>query len=364
MATYEYNPNTGKKLKPGETVWDVANNRLITQGQPYGSGSSYTSAQNAAAQGSSASTTTAPTPAKTTTKTNTSGSVNTDAIRAEAARIQAQINDLQAQQSAMQKYGVKDSGDLEKDKSGNYVPANKSTLKGDADYEQLDADNKSLVDYFESILKSQDEKKTAAFQKALELAGQQADPYWKQKINIFKDEFSRAIGSVDADLASHEKNLAAQKSEVERALSVGKEDLSLDEQAELAQEVRNLDTEILTTRDAMAARGLTSSTIRTQAEQKLNEASQYAIEGKKRTYARNKRELEAKSAYNIAEIERQIADVRRAANEEKITATRKAEGYLGSDALAGTTNLMGGITGSIIEDKSADVLARAKALVI
>jgi len=32
MATYEYNPNTGAKLKPGETVWDVANNRLITQG--------------------------------------------------------------------------------------------------------------------------------------------------------------------------------------------------------------------------------------------------------------------------------------------------------------------------------------------
>ncbi|MFA5424993.1 MAG: hypothetical protein WC374_14160, partial [Phycisphaerae bacterium] len=52
---------------------------------------------------------TAPAPAKTTTKTNTSGSVNTDAIRAEAAKIQSQINDLQAQQSAMQKYGVKDS---------------------------------------------------------------------------------------------------------------------------------------------------------------------------------------------------------------------------------------------------------------
>jgi hypothetical protein len=306
----------------------------------------------------------APAAANTTPKTNTSKTTNVDSIRAEAARIEAQINDLKAQQSAMGKYGVKDSNDLEKDASGNYVPINSSSLKGDADYDQLDTDNKSLVDYFESILKSQDEQKKAAFQKALEIAGQQADPYWKQKINIFKDEFGRAIGIIDADLASHEKNLIAQKSEVERALTVGKEDLSIDEQAELAQEAKSLDGEILTTRDTMAARGLTSSTIRNQAEQKLNEASQYVVEGKKRTYDRNKRELEAKSAYNLAEIERQIADVRRAANEEKISTTRKAEGYLGSDALSGTQNLMGGINGSIIEDKSADVLARARALVV
>jgi len=307
---------------------------------------------------------TAPAPAKTTTKTNTSGSGNTDAIRAEAAKIQSQINDLQAQQSAMQKHGVKDSGDLEKDSSGNYVPSSNSTLKGDADYEQLDTDNKSLVDYFESILKSQDEQKKADFQKALEIAGQQADPYWKQKINIFKDEFNRAIGRIDADLASHEQNLLAQKTEIERALSVGKEDLTIDEQAELAQEAKNLDADILTTRDNMAARGLTSSTIRTQAEQKLNEANQYVVEGKKRTYERNIRDLEAKSAYNINDILSQIDSVRRAANEEKISTTRKAEGYLGSDALAGNANLLGGINGSIIEDKSADILARAKALVI
>lgn len=303
MATYEYNPNTGAKLKPGETVWDVANNRLITQGQPYGSGSSYTAAQNAAAQSVS----------KTTAK-----------------------------------------------KQEN----TKNTLIGDSDYEQLNADNKAMADYFDAALKSRDEKETAAIKEAMALAAQQADPYFKQKINIFMDEFNRALGTIDANLASHEKNLIAQKSEIERALSVGKEDLTIDQQAELAQEAKNLDADILTTRDTMAARGLTSSTIRTQAEQKLNEASQYVVEGKQRTYARNKRELEAKSAYNIAEIERQIADVRRAANEEKISTTRKAEGYLGSDALAGNPNLLGGISGSIIEDKANDIRLRADTLML
>lgn len=109
MATYEYNPNTGAKLKPGETVWDVANNRLITQGQQYGSGSAYTSAQNAAAQGSSASTTTAPssatqtpstayTPVKTTTAPATSSTgIDYDAISKQIAEIQAKTQAIASQ---------------------------------------------------------------------------------------------------------------------------------------------------------------------------------------------------------------------------------------------------------------------------
>jgi hypothetical protein len=247
---------------------------------------------------------------------------------------------------------------------GESAETTKNSLAGDPDYEQLDADNKAMADYLDAALNNRDEKETAAIKEAMALAAQQADPYFKQKINIFMDEFNRAMGTIDADLASHEKNLLAQKTEIERALTVGKEDLSIDQQAELAQEAKNLDSDILTTRDNMAARGLTSSTIRTQAEQKLNEANQYVVEGKKRTYERNIRDLEAKSAYNVNDILSQIDDVRRAANEEKISTTRKAEGYLGSDALAGNANLLGGISGSIIEDKSDDILKRANALML
>jgi len=45
--------------------------------------------------------------------------------------------------------------------------ATKNTLAGDSDYEQLDTDNKSLVDYFDSILQSQDEQKKLIFKKLL-----------------------------------------------------------------------------------------------------------------------------------------------------------------------------------------------------
>jgi hypothetical protein len=67
----KYNPNTGALLKPGEQVWDIQAGKLITQGQPVGSGTTYTAAQNAAVQsGSSAGaspivTTPAPAPAAT-----------------------------------------------------------------------------------------------------------------------------------------------------------------------------------------------------------------------------------------------------------------------------------------------------------
>jgi hypothetical protein len=82
MATYEYNPNTGARLNPGEKVWDIANNRLITQGQEYGSGSAYTSANNVAVGGA---------PATPATPTNLS-QAQLDTIEAQIANIRNQTN--------------------------------------------------------------------------------------------------------------------------------------------------------------------------------------------------------------------------------------------------------------------------------
>jgi hypothetical protein len=97
MATYEYNPNTGAKLKPGETVWDVANNRLITQGQEYGSGSAYTSANNVAVGGAPA------TPA-TPTGYNLS-QAQLDAIEAQISGISKKANEIAAEEKkAPRKY--------------------------------------------------------------------------------------------------------------------------------------------------------------------------------------------------------------------------------------------------------------------
>ncbi len=98
MATYEYNPNTGARLKPGETVWDVANNRLITQGQQYGSGSSYTAAQNAAAQGASSPVVSSVAAAPVASNPASAIPQSTiDSVSASLARIQAQANTIAQQ---------------------------------------------------------------------------------------------------------------------------------------------------------------------------------------------------------------------------------------------------------------------------
>jgi len=127
MATYEYNPNTGAKLKPGETVWDVANNRLITQGQEYGSGSSYTSAQNAAAQaGTTQTSTPASLPVSTPTNASQTAQVadltNKVNVAQQAVGVKNQITNLQAQQAALSQYGLSDTNQLSQNASGQWVP--------------------------------------------------------------------------------------------------------------------------------------------------------------------------------------------------------------------------------------------------
>jgi len=242
-------------------------------------------------------------------------------------------------------------------------------LEDDPFFAQLDPQSQAMIAYYQNILDTQDTARQDAFEKALELAGEDAEPFWKEKLSIIKDELSRAIGTLGADLASREKELTRRSKEIEEDLIYNKENLTVDESAELARTKRAYDQELEVIGDTMANRGLTSSTIRNRAESRLEESYVDVIESTGRKYARAQRAEGVGATRLQADITQQVADLQRGFAEAKTGAARGTEAYVGSEALGklglGLEGLgLGGIKGGMAEEKATDVLQRSQALML
>lgn len=243
------------------------------------------------------------------------------------------------------------------------IPAD---LADDPDFQSLDDDNKALASYIINASTSSNKADAEALKESLTLATEQADVYWGEKISIIKDELTRALGDVEADLVATERDLMLRKDRIEQDLKTKKSDLTIDQQTDLAAAAKNLDIQLYDTREAMAAKGLSSSTYRNRAEQRLKEASSDIVESTTRAYARAERDIETEASRNVVDIMNQISDAARTAESSKKTKVSAAEQYLGSAALSGLSGaspyLQGSMTGSMLEEKTSDILARQKSL--
>jgi hypothetical protein len=240
------------------------------------------------------------------------------------------------------------------------------SLANDPDYKSLNSDNQALAAYIISKSTTGNKTDTQALSDALTLATSQANTYWTEKLNIIKSTLKESLGEVDTDLATTERELMLRKARIEEDLKTNKNDYSLDEQSELATQAENLDAKIQTTRENMAARGLTSSSIRNQAEERLNNENSDVVESTTRKYERATREAETLAGRNVVDIANQIQDATQKANSEKKNKVSTTEQYIGSGALgdlpAANPYLTGNITGSMVGDKTSDILTRQRAL--
>lgn len=239
-------------------------------------------------------------------------------------------------------------------------------LANDPFFKQLNDENKSIIAYYWKTLSGQNTNSVAAFEEAMNLASQQADPYWKEKARIIKDELTRVLQGTNEDLVSQEQLLARRKKELLDDLTYNKDQLTTEQAAELARQADKYEAELDATREKMAERGLSSSSIRTQAEERLDTENADIIESTERKYARELRSQEVTSGRKILDYDQQIGDLRRTAQDQKKAAVRKAESALGTtevETLSGASEFTSkNITGSMATDKSNDILTRAKAL--
>jgi len=144
--------------------------------------------------------------------------------------------------------------------------------------------------------------------------------------------------------------------------------LSIEQTAELAREQRNYDVTLESTRNTLASKGLSSSSIRNQAEERLGTSQEDIIESTKRSYARSLRAAELTKSRGLEDIEASQKWYERKAEESKTAAVKTAEQTFGTKELEGLGELggldlgdytLGGVTGTIGADKISDIMSRA-----
>lgn len=238
-------------------------------------------------------------------------------------------------------------------------------LKNNPYFKQLDPDNQALLAYNWSVLNSQNKEKIKAFHDALGEATKQADPYWAEKINIVKDSLQRTLGTYDADLASQQKELAARRDYITEQLKSGSAYITAEQQAELGRQAQAYDVQIHNIGEEMANKGLTASTLNARARSQAAEQNTGVVESINRSSEKQLSDLTTGSNADIAGISAQLSDLQRRALEQKTSLIRSTESQIGSSALGGLSLdqfMAGGITGSLAEDKAADIFNRTTAL--
>lgn len=239
-------------------------------------------------------------------------------------------------------------------------------IKNNEYFKALDDEGKALAAQYYKTLASGSAEEATKFSNALQVALKQADPYWKEKLRVVTDELERSLSSSDKDLGAKEEEYSRRIREIEEDLTYNRDQLTIEQQAELARQARGYRDDLDMVRETMAERGLSSSTIKTRTEERLSQVNDDIVESTTRKYNRDQRNLGVTAGRNITTYQKNLEELRRSISESKIGNVRKVESVLGTDAtkmIPGAGNLtLGGLSGSIKDEQANDVLARARAL--
>ena len=242
-----------------------------------------------------------------------------------------------------------------------------SWLKNDANYKALPTDMQNyLVEYY-GILKVNDQQSQKKLLDALGTAQSQADPYWAEVINVAKDNLTRTIAGYEANYSSQEKQLTDSIARIQSDLATKNADLGIDQQAELARQLTKYKNDLSSLRTNAANTGLTFSSKRSLAETQLSASNTDIVESTKRSYMREARDLQTAADNGQADAIAKLADYKRILGEQEMTSIRNTESQIGSANLPSLTTTTGAspagnINGTIVDQKTKDIFARASAL--
>lgn len=246
--------------------------------------------------------------------------------------------------------------------------ADSNWLQNDPDFKSLPKDMQDYIVAYNEILTTSDKESQEVLVKALDEAGLQADPYFKEIITVAKDELTRNLGGQQADFDTQEKTLTTNIERIKEDLATKRNDLTIDQQADLSKQLRSYEQDLSSLRENAAAGGLTFSSKRAAAEKFLNEENNSIIESTKTKYMREIRDLETAAARGEKDALSQIDDYKRQLGENMTQSLRTVESKLGTANLpdysqyAERAKALGGVTGTLEEDKTKDILNRANAL--
>lgn len=237
----------------------------------------------------------------------------------------------------------------------NALPA---AIKNSDDFKNLSRDLQLGLAKYYNVLSQGNDKALKDWNDTLEVAKQQAEPYFKNLLNIATDQLKRDIANlqnsynptiqgIDAQISKllddlntgkrrydeeFQEQLASLQLDRETAkgtldyninqldtrikqlqedLTRNKEYLTLEQQAALSDQLRNYKKQVDNMRETMAQRGLSESTIKEEAKKELEAEHQSVITGLQRKYEYQVQTEELTAQRGTEEAEAQKANLQR-----------------------------------------------------
>jgi hypothetical protein len=240
-------------------------------------------------------------------------------------------------------------------------------IRNDPAYKNLSQDMKEIVLYNYQIQSANDEQKAQNLATALELAIEQADPYWKNILLIAQDEVLRTFEQIKGDYDSSVQRQLRIVDNINQDLAYNKDFLNLEQQSALANIAMNYEMNHENLLNSAAGAGLSFSTKRKIAEQRLAAENQSMVESTQRSFNKQLRDIETESQRGITEAQFGIEDLGRRAQNAYTSAGRAAETYLGTGNLPylpGYSPLgsEGPLPGQMYEEREKDIWTRQQTI--
>lgn len=229
----------------------------------------------------------------------------------------------------------------------------------------LTADQKAAIQAIYDAISNNDQSQADQIKAAIAAATEYSDPYFKAQTRMVLDSLDRGFQAIDDDLSYKESSLTRSLEALQRDIASAKDYLSFQQLQEMKNLERSFTQAIDTTKEDMAARGFTSSSIRSRKEQligdtygDLRESSRRAFLEKEQSYTNQLNDAQTNTQAEVARLQQLAA-------QGKLDATRQAEAQVGSTALsaAGYTGGLGDIGGEIPAAQVRDANAFASQFV-
>lgn len=236
-------------------------------------------------------------------------------------------------------------------------------------YNNLNSEQKEFINTYTNVLSQDNDDLKKKMSDAIEQAKAQADPYWAEQLTIAQDNLKINLGEIEDNLESKQSLLEKRIDRINKDLKESRDRIDIDKQAELARLKRKYEVQLENVEENMRSRGLTFSSKRRTAENRLEEERTDIVESTQRQYQRKGSDIEKQSERNIEDLRGNISDLATQVQQRGAALVRQTEAKVGTKNLPDLSGTvaegaqMGNVSGEIQSNKQSDILSRAGAMI-
>lgn len=243
-----------------------------------------------------------------------------------------------------------------------------SELANSIEFKSLPQDQQELVRQVFQTIAENDVDNAERLAVAFETAESVSDPFFKQQIRIARDAIERGFVSIDQEDQFREQQLRTNLADLKQDLETRREYLGLEEQAALRGIEREYTQNLKLTRQNLAARGFSSSSMREEAETLLDETTGDLRESTQRRFGAQISEVATQLNRGERDFQTELSRLQELSKEKRLELFRGAEETLGTAGLSGLQGAeglgpLGDLVGDIPQKQAQDIISGATQLI-